>query len=153
MEIGLLHPGEMGAGIGSTLVHAGHQVLWFADGRSDETARRASVAGLVAESLDEIVQRCGLIVSICPPHAAIDVARLVVGTQSTFSGIYLDANAISPPTAALISSIVTDTGARYVDGSIIGSPPPKDRFRFYLSGSHAAAIAELLSPLRWMSSC
>ena len=35
-----------------------------------------------------------LILSICPPHAALDVARDVEG----FHGVYVDANAISPRT-------------------------------------------------------
>jgi 3-hydroxyisobutyrate dehydrogenase-like beta-hydroxyacid dehydrogenase len=37
-SIGLLHPGEMGAGIGAVLVDAGYTVLWASTGRSEVSA-------------------------------------------------------------------------------------------------------------------
>lgn len=46
MRVGLVHPGEMGAAIGAMLVEHGHAVLWHAEGRSEQTARRAAAAGL-----------------------------------------------------------------------------------------------------------
>ena len=46
VTIGLLHPGEMGAAVGQSLVTAGHQVLWLPAGRSEATAVRARAAGL-----------------------------------------------------------------------------------------------------------
>ena len=96
MTIGLLHPGEMGAAVGQCLAGAGHRVLWAPAGRSAATAARAAAAGLTACGLAEMVRRCDLIMSVCPPHAALDIARQVTG----FGGIYLDANAISPPLRA-----------------------------------------------------
>ena len=73
MRVALLHPGEMGAAVGAQLVARGHEVLWLPRGRSEATARRARDAGLVAaDRLDHV----NVILSICPPHAALDVARL-----------------------------------------------------------------------------
>ena len=57
--------------------------------------------------------------SVCPPHAALDIARQVAG----FGGVYVDANAISPLTAREVAGIVEAGGASYVDGGIIGTPP------------------------------
>ena len=148
VEIGVLHPGEMGARIASTLVRAGHHVSWFPEGRSAETTKRAAAAGMEAvASLDEMVVRCEIIVSICPPDAALGVARQVATTAIRFGGIYLDANAISPATAEVVSSLLTADGARYLDGGVIGAPPRQGQHstRLYLSGPDASAVAEQFS--------
>jgi 3-hydroxyisobutyrate dehydrogenase-like beta-hydroxyacid dehydrogenase len=139
--IGLLHPGEMGAAVGRCLTGSGHEVLWTSDGRSGESTARAAAAGLTdAGTAKAIGERAAVIISVCPPHAAIDVARSVAG----FSGLYLDANAVSPHTASQVAEIITAAGASYVDGGIIG-PPPRARgsTRLYLSGAAADEVIAL----------
>jgi 3-hydroxyisobutyrate dehydrogenase-like beta-hydroxyacid dehydrogenase len=114
-------------------------VLWASDGRSAETAQRAEDAGLEdAGTVDELARTSDVILSVCPPHAALDVARSVTG----FTGVYVDANAISPATA----HAVADTVARVVDGGIIGPPPQSlGTTRLYLSGVEADTVAELFA--------
>src|SRR5271155_3043522 len=69
-SIGLLHPGEMGAGIGAVLVRSGYRVTWASSGRREQSVERARVAGLVdVESVAAIRERSDLVVSVCPPHA------------------------------------------------------------------------------------
>jgi 3-hydroxyisobutyrate dehydrogenase-like beta-hydroxyacid dehydrogenase len=138
--IGLLHPGEMGAAVGKCLAGAGHRVLWVPEGRGAATRERAEAAGLTGVTLAEIIARSDVILSVCPPHAALDVAHLVAG----FGGLYLDANAIAPATAAEVAAIVTGGGAGYVDGGIIGPPPlAPGTTRLYLSGLRAAEARTL----------
>ena len=140
VTIGLLHPGEMGAAVGQCLAGAGHQVLWVPEGRSAATRKRADAAGLAGCGLAEMIGRSDLIVSVCPPAAALDAARLVSG----FGGIYLDANAISPATAGEVARIAAVGGASYVDGGIIGTPPVAPGFiRLYLSGPRAGQVRAL----------
>jgi len=140
ITIGLLHPGEMGAAVGQCLVRAGHRVLWAPEGRSAATGARAAAAGLTGCGLAEIVGRSDLILSICPPGAALDVARLVTG----FGGIFVDANAISPGTARKVAAVVETGGAAYVDGGIIGMPPAAaGHTRLYLSGPRAGQVRRL----------
>jgi 3-hydroxyisobutyrate dehydrogenase-like beta-hydroxyacid dehydrogenase len=140
ITIGLLHPGEMGAAVGQCLVRAGHRVLWAPEGRSAATGARAAAAGLTGCGLAEIVGRSDLIMSICPPGAAPDVARLVTG----FGGIFVDANAISPDTARKVAALVETGGAAYVDGGIIGKPPAAaGHTRLYLSGPRAEEVRRL----------
>ncbi|MGO8892045.1 MAG: DUF1932 domain-containing protein [Streptosporangiaceae bacterium] len=144
MTVGLLHPGEMGAAVGQCLAGAGHQVLWVPEGRGAATSARAAAAGLtgVGGGLAELVRRAGVIVSVCPPHAALDVARRVAGAG--FGGVYVDANAISPATAREVAGLVEADGASYVDGGIIGTPPVAPGFiRFYLSGARAGEVRAL----------
>lgn len=143
--IGLLHPGEMGAAVGHCLVEAGHTVLWDPGGRSPATAARAADAGLTAAGgLDDLVRRGDVIVSVCPPHAALDVARGVADRE--FTGIFADANAISPATARQVAGLVEAGGATYVDGGIIGQPPrAPGQTRLYLSGASAGKVRDLFA--------
>lgn len=143
MLIGLLHPGEMGSAVGAVLVRRGHQVLWASEGRGPETARRAEAAGLTdASSLQEVAGRSEVILSVCPPHAARDVAHLV--SDAGFRGLYVDANAVSPATTCAVGEIVQAGGATFVDGGIVGLPPRRPgSTRLYLSGAAAGRIAAL----------
>jgi 3-hydroxyisobutyrate dehydrogenase-like beta-hydroxyacid dehydrogenase len=103
VSIGLLHPGDMGAGIGAALVGAGYSVAWASEGRGAASSRRAAGAGLVdVHSVGAMVERCDLIVSVCPPSAALDVSKSVAG----FRGTYLDANAIAPETAREVAAVI-----------------------------------------------
>jgi 3-hydroxyisobutyrate dehydrogenase-like beta-hydroxyacid dehydrogenase len=137
--VGLLHPGEMGAAIGAVLRQRGIEVLWASEGRSEATASRAETAGLIdAGGIAELARRSGVILSVCPPHAAADVAAGV----GDFRGVFVDANAISPATTRRIGA----TFERFVDGGIVGGPPSStDGPRLYLSGEHAQAAAELFA--------
>jgi 3-hydroxyisobutyrate dehydrogenase-like beta-hydroxyacid dehydrogenase len=139
--IGLLHPGEMGAAVGHCLAKSGHMVLWASEGRSPATATRASAAGLTdARTIAAVARQAGIILSVCPPHAAADVAWAVHG----FRGLYVDANAIAPGTTREVAQMITDTGGRYVDGGIIGLPPTAPgSTRLYLSGPDAETVQAL----------
>ena len=133
MTIAVLHPGEMGAAIGAALDET---VVWVADGRSDATAARARRAGMVAGDPLE----ADVILSVCPPHAALDVARSVAG----FRGVYVDANAVSPATAQAVRELVPR--AAFVDGGIVGPPPERaGTTRLYLSGDAAQDVAAVFA--------
>jgi 3-hydroxyisobutyrate dehydrogenase-like beta-hydroxyacid dehydrogenase len=138
--VGLLHPGEMGAALGGLLRATDVPVLWASDGRSAESARRAAEAGLEdVGSLESLVARCDVLLSVCPPHAALDVARSVAG----FDGVFVDANAIAPETARAVAGTL---GGPCVDGGIVG-PPPRSlgTTRLYLSGADARGVADLFA--------
>jgi 3-hydroxyisobutyrate dehydrogenase-like beta-hydroxyacid dehydrogenase len=105
-------------------------------GRSEATAERAADAGLepVAE-LPELLSQADIVFSVVPPATAEDLARQVAAFE--YSGIYVDANAISPERTRRIARIVTR--AEFVDGGIIGPPPSQTaQTRLYLSGSEPA---------------
>jgi 3-hydroxyisobutyrate dehydrogenase-like beta-hydroxyacid dehydrogenase len=129
----------MGAAIGAALRERGHTVLWASSDRSGATAERARLADLEdAETLDNIAGRSEIVLSVCPPHAAADVAEAVAGSHC----IYVDANAIAPATSRAIGA----GRRRYVDGGIIGPPPRSSgTTRLYLSGTEAADVAALFA--------
>jgi 3-hydroxyisobutyrate dehydrogenase-like beta-hydroxyacid dehydrogenase len=141
VSVGLLHPGEMGAALGAALRTRGTTVLWASADRSEATARRATDSGLEdVGDVDELARRSDVIVSVCPPHAAVDLARFVSG----FRGLFVDANAVSPATAREIAAVVEAGGARFVDGGIVGPPPrTAGTTRLYLSGPDAPEVARV----------
>lgn len=134
----LLHPGEMGASIGAALRGNDHPVRWVARSRSDATRQRAEAADLTPTgTLEEALANAEHVMSVCPPDAALDVARNV--RDAGFRGIYVDANAVSPATSRCLSEIA---GRDFVDGGIIGPPAWRpSATRLYLSGEHASRVA------------
>jgi 3-hydroxyisobutyrate dehydrogenase-like beta-hydroxyacid dehydrogenase len=143
--VALLHPGEMGAAVGACLVDRGYQVVWASAGRGASTKQRAGSAGLRdLGSLAQCVDAAGTVLSVCPPHAAMAVAKEVAARG--FHGVYVDANAIASETAINVGRIVEAGGALFVDGGIIGPPPrPSVASRLYLSGSGAREVAQMFA--------
>ena len=140
--IGLLHPGEMGATVGAAARENALRVVWASQGRGPRTRTRADAAGLAdVGTLSAVVAHSRIILGVCPPHAAADLARAVAGQR--FSGIYVDANAVSPGTAGEVRRIVEAGGACFVDGGIIGPPALAcGTTRLYLSGDQSERVAE-----------
>jgi 3-hydroxyisobutyrate dehydrogenase-like beta-hydroxyacid dehydrogenase len=143
--IALLHPGNMGSTIGACAATGGARVLWASEGRSAVSQARAKQSGLIdAVSLSSAVGQSDIVLSVCPPEFAVDVAVSVAAQK--FKGIYVDANAVSRATAEEIGGIVTKGGASFVDGGIIGSPVKQaGTTRLYLSGPEAQQIATLFA--------
>lgn len=143
--IGVLHPGLMGAALGSALKPAAGAVIWAAAGRSVATSKRAEVADLVGvPDVAAVARRAHVIVSICPPHAAREVAAQVASAAAGRPDrpLYVDANAVSPATMCAIAELL---GAEHVvDGVVIG-PPAWERGStvLWLAGARAAEIAAL----------
>jgi 3-hydroxyisobutyrate dehydrogenase-like beta-hydroxyacid dehydrogenase len=129
----------MGAAIGAVLVENGHEMLWQPQQRSQQTERRARAAGLIGV---EDVRDAEVIISVCPPHAALDVARSLQGTRA----LVIDANAVSPATASRIGELIGDG---WVDGGIVGPPPIREETtRLFLSGHRAAQASQLFQGTR-----
>jgi 3-hydroxyisobutyrate dehydrogenase-like beta-hydroxyacid dehydrogenase len=134
--VGLLHPGEMGAAVGRVLQGNGHEVLWASEGRSEATRARAESFRDVRTAA-QLAAGADLILSICPPYAALEVAAAVSG----LAGTYVDANAISPLRAREVAA----KHPRFVDGGIVGGPPTEPGTTLYLSGPDAQDVASLFT--------
>lgn len=151
VTIALLHPGAMGAAVGAQLVAAGQRCVWVPDGRGPATRQRAAAAGLAPLAGFDELATCEVVLSVCPPAAALDVAHQVARTG--FTGCYVDANAISPRHSQEIATVLP--GATVVDGGIIGPPPrAPDTTRLYLAGAddavarvHALFAGTALTPV------
>lgn len=144
-RVGILHPGAMGISIAATVKNSGFDVYWVSEGRSNDSHQRAAEHDLKdAGSLATLCATCQAIVSVCPPHAAEDVAQSVV--NHGFDGLYIDANAISPQKADRINDLLAAANVTFVDGGIIGGPAwEPGRTWLSLSGSQAGLAASLFT--------
>ncbi len=144
-KLGILYPGNMGISIAASAQNSNCEVHWASEGRSIRTRERAKEFDLRdTNTLANLCDTCSAIVSVCPPHAAEEVAEQVLACG--FTGLYLDANAISPQRAVRIGEKMTAAGVMFVDGGIIGGPAwEPGRTWLYLSGRQAQEMASCFS--------
>ncbi|MFJ6393924.1 DUF1932 domain-containing protein [Streptomyces sp. NPDC091972] len=135
--VGILHPGSMGAAVAACAAANASAVLWCEAGRSSASAARAAQFGLTPmATLADLLDRSDIVIGLCPPAAAEELARDVAGHR--FAGVYVEANAINPERAVRITELLEPT-ATVVDGGVIGSPPVGGKTPLlYLSGPAAA---------------
>lgn len=135
--VGILHPGSMGAAIAACAAANAFAVVWCSAGRSAASTMRADQFGLTSvATLAELLDRSDIVISLCPPAAAEDLAQDVAGHR--FDGVYLEANAINPERAMRIAGLL-EPAATVVDGGVVGSPPVRGKSPvLYLSGPAAA---------------
>ena len=110
--VAVVAQGAMGAGVGARLVERGLRVVTSLAGRSEESAKRAKAAGMVAVS-DQELARADYFLSILPPSDALALAEKMAALigPSNHKPIYVDCNAVSPPTKIEI-------GARHHQGRL-----------------------------------
>ena len=144
-RVGILHPGQMGASVGAAARDAGNRVIWASEGRGDASRARARESAL--EDVGTVAALCDdaeVVISVCPPMAALDLARSVA--EAAFDGVFVDANAVSPGTVARVGAVVEKGGATFVDGGIVGPPAHRaGTTRLYLSGGAAPDVAALFA--------
>jgi 3-hydroxyisobutyrate dehydrogenase-like beta-hydroxyacid dehydrogenase len=145
LNIGFLHPGTMGISLAAAAQHSGHIAHWISEGRSPQTRERAEKFKLLdLGNLETLCHECSVIISVCPPQAAEDTAMQI--SAIPFRGVFVDANAISPQRSIRIGKLMEQSGAAFVDGSIIGGPAwESGQTCLYLSGLQAEQICECFS--------
>jgi len=148
VTVAVIGAGDMGSMIGARLVRAGCRVLTSLSGRGEASVRRARDAGMQDAGDDEI-RSAAYLLSIVPPVRAVDTAQRFVRTwaRGAAGPVYIDCNAVAPRTAAMIADIVERSGARFVDGAIIGAPGTLTGPgpMLYLSGDAPQDLAALSS--------
>jgi len=144
--VAVIAPGMMGAAVGGRLVENGLKVLTSLTGRSAETVSRAKKYGLTAAN-DEEIAAADFILSILPPGDAVALAERFAPAlkASNSKPVFVDCNAVAPPTAERVAAVIAPTGSPFVDAGIIGAPPKTGDAgpRFYASGPEAQRFAAL----------
>jgi 3-hydroxyisobutyrate dehydrogenase-like beta-hydroxyacid dehydrogenase len=135
----------MGVSIAQSALDSGCKVFWASEGREAATRQRASRAGLVdLGTIDRLCQECAVILSVCPPEFAVDVAEAVAHTG--FTGILADLNAIAPQRKAALAKTMRERRIRFADGGIIGLPTrTRGETTVILSGEAAHDVAACLA--------
>src|SRR5262249_42528463 len=144
--VAIIAPGTMGAGIGRVFTEIKVTVLTYLVGRSDASARRAREAGMQPVE-DRALAEADFLLSIVPPGEALTLARRLapVLTDANTKPIYVECNAVSPPTMLKVADAIATTGCPFVGAGIIG-PPPKPgsaSTKIYASGPAAKDLTSL----------
>ena len=85
MDIGIVHPGSMGAAVAHVAAANGHRVSRVSRGRSDATRMRAE--GLAdRDSVAALACTCDMVLSVVPPHGALQMASDLMACE--FNDVY-----------------------------------------------------------------
>lgn len=146
-KVGILSPGDMGGATGAVLHRGGLAVYTCLEGRSALTRQIAAESGFLdTPTLDDLVKTVDILLSILVPSEALNLAGRVAEAMKRTGAtpVYVDCNAIAPPTVEAIAGLITGAGATVIDAGIIGGPPTNDpETTFYYSGPDTAAFEEL----------
>ena len=111
--IGILHPGAMGTSIAAAAAQNGHDVYWASQGRSPQSQERAKKCELLdAQSARQLCPTCSVVICVCPPHAAADVAREVAGRNITVNTVapgFVETEIIESTRQEAIDTIIANT--------------------------------------------
>ena len=148
--IAILSPGEMGHAIGLSLVNQGFEVITCLKGRSERT-RQLSNRGKIKDvnDLNILVAKADIVLSILVPSKALEIAKQVSSAvrETGNPTVFVDCNAVSPETTKQIELIIGGTGSKFMDASIIGSPPGSGTPpRLYVSGKETDLMKQLNGP-------
>ena len=142
----VIAPGAMGAAVSRRLTDRGVKVLTSLEGRSSASVARASEAGMIAASSDEIAAS-DFVLSILPPGEALSLAERLLPAlmRSNTKPVYVDCNAINPATVERVATAIAPSGCPFIDAGIIGAPPKGQDAgpRFYACGEAASRFATL----------
>jgi len=140
-RVGILHPGAMGVSVASSAIDSGCEVFWASEGRGGATRTRAAAAGLVdVGRIEDVCERCSVIVSVCPPEFAFEVAKRVAAAK--YEGVFADVNALAPQHKIQMGEGMEAKGVRFVDGGIIGLPSrTRGETTVFLSGPASEEVA------------
>ena len=146
--VAVISPGDMGHDVGRMLGLHGLEVITCLVNRSERTKQLAAKGGIRDyPEMAEMLERADIVLSIVPPGLASQAADEVAESMATsgYCPPYADCNAVSPETAKAIAKRISDAGADFIDGGILGPPPNETRnnTRFYFSGAQAGLLSEL----------
>ena len=146
LTVAIVAAGAMGSGVAKRLTENGVTVLTSLAGRSAASVKRAEAAGMRAADDAQLMQ-ADLFLSIVPPG---DSRALATRFAPHFAAanrkpVFVDCNAVSPPTMRGTGEVIAETGAKFVGAAIIGPPPKSDsaNTKIYVSGPAAAAVMKL----------
>jgi len=144
--VAIIAPGNMGAGVGRRLTENRVTVLTSLAGRSEESVKRAREAGMQPVE-DRVLAEADFLLSILPPGSALALANRLAPalTAANRKPVYVECNAVSPPTMLKVADVIAATGCPFVGAGIIG-PPPKPgsaNTKIYASGPAAKDFARL----------
>ncbi|MDA0264258.1 MAG: DUF1932 domain-containing protein [Chloroflexi bacterium] len=145
--VAILSPGDMGHAIGQLLKEHELEVLTCLSGRSQRTRALSEKAGITdVPDLNDLVQQSDILLSITVSEAVPGLCREVADAVKATGAdlLFAECNAIAPALSKEMEGVLTASGARYVDASVIGGPPRNGSSpRLYSSGDNVAELMQL----------
>lgn len=150
--VAILGTGDMGSAVARCLIDKGISVITCLESRSAHSRHLARAAGMTdAGSLDDMVLKTDILLSIVPPAVAAEFALRVCPLlgRSGRDPLFVDCNAVAPQTVEQIANVAEDCKVRFQDVGIIGAAPQPGRtaVRFYTSGPFIAELQQLATEL------
>jgi len=145
--VAILSPGDMGHAVAQLLRAHELRVVTCLTGRSQRTRALAQAAEVEdIASMEELVRQSDVVLSVTTSEAAPVVCQQVADAiTATGKGLlFAECNAISPQKVRSLQPVIARAGGRFVDASIIGSPPRNGRSpRFYACGPYATEFEQM----------
>ncbi|MDA1127318.1 MAG: DUF1932 domain-containing protein [Chloroflexi bacterium] len=146
-SVAILSPGDMGHAIGQLLREHELRVLTCLTGRSNRTKELSEQAGIIdVPNLNDLVEQTDILMSVTVSEAVPGLCREIAdAVKATGTDLlFAECNAISPTLSKQMEGVLNQSGARYVDASIIGGPPRNGSSpRLYASGDNVAELEQL----------
>lgn len=151
LAVGFIGFGEAGFELARGLHSAGTSPIYACD-KTPDPARslwlksRAREAGAIyLESIGEVVNQAEIILSVVPPEASLAAAQ-EAALQLRPGKMYLDLTSSFPEDMKALSALIEPTGARFVDGAMMGALPIfGHKVLIYVSGPHFEEAVRLLN--------
>ena len=152
LSVGFIGFGEAGFEIARGLHTEGIDRIFFFDIISQDADRvsflreRSQEAGARSlESARELIEQSDIIFSVVPPAASITVGMEAANYLKT-GKFYVDLTSSFPDDMKTINERVEPTGAKFVDGAMMGAlPVHRHKVLIYLAGSNAEDVADILN--------
>ena len=151
-SVGFIGFGEAGFEIAKGLHATGVTRMCLYDLRTQDPDRaalvikRAQEAGVkILGSAKEVGKQSDIIFSVVTPEASVTVAK-EVATHLQAGQIYVDLTSSFPDDMKMIAALVEPSGAKFVDGAMMGSLPIYGhKVLIYVAGLYAGEAARILN--------
>ena len=120
--VAILSPGDMGHSVGQLLKQHELRVITCLTGRSTRTKDLAESAGIEdVPDFDSMVALADIILSITVSEVVPEVCNQVAAAlkANPTSTLFAECNALAPSSVKKMEDIITTSGGRFVDVSII----------------------------------
>ncbi len=138
--IGAIGLGQMGGGIAANLVSAGYSVIGY-DLKADAVHRLVEAGGRSAESGEEIVARCDIILTCVEGRDSIQLADNVLLPNARPGQIFIDHSTVPAPETRRIGQAFVEKDCRYLDAPVSGGGKgaATGTLRVFVGGDKATA--------------
>ena len=138
-SIGIIGLGQMGSGISANLARARYSIMGY-DLKVDAVRELVDAGGQAAESSEDIVARCDIILTCVEGRDSIRLADELI-PKARPGQIFIDHSTVSVPETCRIGQAFAEAGCKYLDAPISGGKggAAAGMLRIFVGGDKATA--------------